>query len=121
MTNLSGPQIATMFQALNDPTRLQIFQLLAKSTSTVAVKKNGLVHNVRCAGVEDIRRALTLSGKPSADIPLHIRELKIAGVIDVRQQGPHVICFVNEDAMEAIASFLAYMCHEDDEDKKRMG
>lgn len=116
-------QIAAAFRALGDPVRVRIFNFLRSAKGPVAVhKKSGAVRAVedveaeakeaksgkRSEGVTvgDVVAHLSAAEKSASTVSHHLKELRQAGLIQMRRQGKHMICAVSMSSVARMASFL---------------
>lgn len=99
--------LARYFKALGEPTRLRIFCFLRDACRPVAVDDSGDVRRVHGQTVGDVCCHVTGEERASSAISFHLKELRTAGLIDVTREGRHLICSVNEEAVEALAEFLS--------------
>jgi len=121
---------ALMFKALGDPTRLRIFEFLQSCTSPVAVDETGDVRRVTAPltiapsmaaaaatiapprltpdglTVGEICCHVTGEDRISSAISFHLKELRLAGLIQMERRGKHMICSVNADAVDALADYF---------------
>src|SRR5580704_18756177 len=99
--------VAAMFKALGDPTRLRIFEFLRSCSGPVAVEETGEVRPVRGATVGEICCCITGVEKSSSAVSFHLKELRMAGLIEVARQGKHLVCSVNEEAVRRLGGYFA--------------
>jgi ArsR family transcriptional regulator, arsenate/arsenite/antimonite-responsive transcriptional repressor len=118
-------RVAAAFRALGDPVRVRIFNFLRSAKGPVAVhKKSGAVRaveeadpdpkggkrggNVGVTGVTvgDVVAHLSAEEKSASTVSHHLKELRQAGLIQMRRQGKHMICAVYPPAVARMASFL---------------
>jgi ArsR family transcriptional regulator len=99
--------IALMFKALGDPTRLKIFQLLRSCEGDVAIESTGDIRKLCGRTVGDICCQITGLDSMNSTISFHLKELRIAGLIIMEKQGKNVICRVNPEAVNILSDFLA--------------
>jgi ArsR family transcriptional regulator, arsenate/arsenite/antimonite-responsive transcriptional repressor len=96
-----------MFKALGDPTRLRIFEFLRNCSIPVAVEDSGEIRPVVGATVGEVCCSIQGSEKVSSTISFHLKELRIAGLIEVERNGKHMVCRVRQQAIEEMASFFS--------------
>lgn len=99
--------VALRFRALADPTRLRILCFLRDCGQVVSVDDAGecrTVGGVNGATVGDVCCRFEQS---QSTISHHLRELRIAGLIQMQRNGRQVFCSVNEDALVEIGCFLS--------------
>jgi len=99
-------EMAGMFKALGDPTRLRIFMFLRSCEGPVAVGEEGEVRPVCGPTVGEVCCHVTGADKISSTISFHLKELRNAGLISVERRGKNMICSVNPAALEALTTFL---------------
>jgi ArsR family transcriptional regulator, arsenate/arsenite/antimonite-responsive transcriptional repressor len=100
------PDVAAMFKALGDPTRLHIFEFLRSCCCPVAVEETGDVRPVLGPTVGEVCCHVTGAEQINSKISHHLKELRLAGLITVERRGKNMICGVNREAVAALASFL---------------
>ena len=98
--------IAAMFRSLGDPTRLRIFEFLRSCCGPVAVQGSGEVRPVSGPTVGEVCCRVTGAEQINSKISHHLKTLRLAGLITVERRGKHMICGVNQQAVEALAAFL---------------
>jgi ArsR family transcriptional regulator len=101
-----GLDVAAMFKALGDPTRLHIFEFLRSCCSPVAVDDAGDVRPVVGPTVGEVCCHVTGAEQINSKISHHLKELRLAGLITVERRGKNMICGVNRDAVAALAEYL---------------
>ena len=109
MTNAypSTQELALLFKALGDPTRLEIFQKLrccAGSCADMAVDEEGQVRPGGSLSVGEV--CCEIGGTPST-ISHHLKELRLAGLIRMDKRGRWIYCSVNAQALETVRTFAA--------------
>ncbi len=90
--------LAAIFRALGDPSRLAIYELIRDCCA------DGGEHT---AG--DLRQSVSMIAA-SFDLSLstvshHLRELRIAGLIKCERRGQHILCSVDPEALGAVEQF----------------
>jgi len=99
--------VTAAFRALGDPTRRRIFEFLCAKSSAVAVDESGDVRPVSGATVGEVCCHVTGGDKFSSTVSFHLRELKLAGLIDAEREGKFMHCRVCLGAVEAMREYLA--------------
>lgn len=98
--NKDPQHFASIFKALSNPHRLAIFLRLVRCCepgTTCAVDE------ATCVCVGDLGRDLGIS--PST-VSHHIKELRLAGLIQMERRGQTVQCSVSPQALRDLALFL---------------
>jgi ArsR family transcriptional regulator, arsenate/arsenite/antimonite-responsive transcriptional repressor len=98
--------VAAMFKALGDPTRLHIFEFLRSCCCPVAVEETGAVRHVEGPTVGEVCCHVTGAEQINSTISHHLKELRLAGLITVERRGKNMICGVNREAVAALTAFL---------------
>jgi ArsR family transcriptional regulator, arsenate/arsenite/antimonite-responsive transcriptional repressor len=104
-------QMAAMFKALSDPTRLRIFELLCSCCDSVAVdvltiEKSGDIHPLRGSTVGEICCRLNGTERITSTMSHHLKELRLAGLITTERSGKNIICRVNQVAFSELLAYL---------------
>jgi ArsR family transcriptional regulator len=99
-------QIAGMFRALGDETRLHIFNFLQGCCCPVAVEETGEVRPVSGPTVGDVCCHITGAERITSTISHHIKELRLAGLVTVERRGKNMICGIRREAVTALAAYL---------------
>ncbi len=100
------PDVAAMFKALGDPTRLHIFEFLRSCCCPVAVEESGDVRPVLGPTVGEVCCHVTGAEQINSKISHHLKELRLAGLITVERRGKNMICGVNRQAVATLAAYL---------------
>lgn len=91
-----------MFKALGDPTRLQIVRyLMCCPEFTIVDSGDSLIG----ATIGDVCCQIEGTSKVTSRISHHIKELRVAGVIDVERRGRFMVCRINQEAARMIGEF----------------
>ena len=98
--------VAAMFKALGDPTRLHIFEFLRSCCCPVAVDETGEVRPVSGPTVGEVCCHVTGAEQINSKISHHLKELRLAGLITVERRGKNMICGVNRAAVATLAVYL---------------
>jgi ArsR family transcriptional regulator, arsenate/arsenite/antimonite-responsive transcriptional repressor len=99
-------EVATLFKALGDPTRLRIFDFLRSRCCAVALEASGDVRPVSGPSVGEVCCHVTGLEKINSTISHHLKELRLAGLITVEKRGKYMICAVNEASIERLTAYL---------------
>jgi ArsR family transcriptional regulator len=105
-------QMAVMFKALGDPTRLRIFEILCNCCDSVAVdmlsiENTGDIHPLRGSTVGEICCRLNGTDRITSTMSHHLKELRLAGLITTERSGKNIICRVNQAALGELQAYLA--------------
>lgn len=105
------PDIAAIFKALADPTRLAVFQCIRCCGPTCGYDtEQGTCCNAECdctaGGVTACRIRCTVPCAPST-LTHHLNELKAAGLITTEREGRIVRCRVRPEALAQIGAFVS--------------
>jgi len=98
--------VVTMFRALGDPTRLHIFEFLRACCCPVAIDTVGDVRPIVGATAGEVCCHITGETQINSKISHHLKELRLAGLIQMEKHGRHMACRVNERAIEALAAYI---------------
>ena len=93
-------ELATIFKALADPTRLAILQML----------RNECGGECRFEAADDGKTVSEIAGCCQVGLSTvshHLKELRRAGLIDCEKRGQWVWCSPNPRALAAVEAFLA--------------
>ncbi len=104
------PDLAAMFKALGDPTRLRIFELLRSCCPTVALDESGEARAMEELTVGEVCCRITGAEKITSTISFHLKELRLAGLITAERRGKYMVCGINRAAVTALAAYLADDC-----------
>ena len=101
-----------MFKALGDPTRFRIFEFLRECASAVAIEDNGEVRPVQGQTVGEICCFITGEDRIASTISFHLKELRLAGLVDIERHGKYIIYSVNPLAVERLSEYFGGRCGE---------
>ncbi len=107
---ISKAELALMFQALGDPTRLGIFQLLrccAGDECGVEVHEEGMVRPAGSLSVGEVCCRVTGEDRITSTISHHLKELRLAGLIRMEKRGRWTYCSIHAEALVVIGQFVA--------------
>ncbi len=91
--------LARVFKALGDPTRLAIFELVRASVDAGEGHSPGEIEN----SISQIASRFDLS---LSTVSHHIKELRQAGLIRCDRRGQSIYCSVEPDVLAEIGRFL---------------
>lgn len=92
--------LARVFKALGDPTRLAIFELVRASVESGEGHSAGEIEK----SISQIASRFDLS---LSTVSHHIKELRGAGLIRCDRRGQSIYCSVEPDILEEVGRFLA--------------
>lgn len=121
MTEQNTPDLAAMFKALGDPTRLRIFEFLRAQCCPVAVEDNGDVRPVLGPTVGEVCCHVTGADRINSTISHHLKELRLAGLITVDRRGKNMICGISRASVVALASFLGGVVPDNNQSGNKSG
>src|SRR5580698_4578278 len=107
------PNMAVMFKALGDPTRIHIFEFLRSCCCPVAMDESGDVRPVIGPTVGEVCCHVTGADQINSKISHHLKELRLAGLITVERRGKNMICGVNREAVAALAAYFGQEVSDD--------
>ena len=95
--------LAAIFKALGDPTRLRMFELLRCCDREVAIDDAG-----QCcpAGALSVGEVCCRFDQRMSTVSFHLKELRLAGLIQTEKRGRYIFCRVNPAALALIREFL---------------
>jgi ArsR family transcriptional regulator len=106
-------QLAAIFKALGDPTRLRIFEFLRSCCGAVVVDAGGDVRPIRyddaqssLPTVGDVCCQITGEQKITSSISFHLKELRQAGLIVMERRGKSFLCNVAPDVQDNLANYF---------------
>lgn len=95
-----------MFRALGDPTRRRIFEFLCARCCPVALDEAGDVRQLQGVTVGEVCCHITGTDKFSSTISFHLRELRLAGLINADKNGKFMVCSVKREAVDSMTDYL---------------
>ncbi len=98
--------LAAMFKALGDPTRLRIFEMLRCCARPIALEATGDVRRLEGPTVGEVCCSITGAAGITSTISHHIKELRLAGLVTVDRRGKHMVCAINPQAVATLAAYL---------------
>lgn len=104
MSNIRNDQIealAAVFKALSNPQRLRMFLKLAADCADGSCCRNGREDVRRCVGElgEDL-------GIAASTVSHHLKELRIAGLLNVERKGQKIECWLDVAMLSELAGFI---------------
>jgi DNA-binding transcriptional ArsR family regulator len=102
----NSAEVALIFKALADPTRVEIFQYLRMRCAPFMVEDGDEVWMRLGPTVSEVCCAVSGSKKITAKISHHLKEMRLAGLIAVKRRGKNMICGVRSDAIKRLSDFL---------------
>lgn len=102
-----APDLAAMFKALGDPTRLRIFEFLCACCCPVAVEETGDVRPVLGPTVGEVCCRVLGTDKIPSSVSFHLKELRLAGLITMERHGKNMICGVNQEAVICLDAYFS--------------
>lgn len=100
---MSNDQLAGVFKALGDPTRLKIFETLRCCDVEVEVDEAGQCQPARSLSVGEV---CCQFGGSMSTISHHLKELRLAGLIRMEKRGRWIYCSVNPESLELIQGWV---------------
>jgi len=104
--------LSTWFRALGDPTRLRIFRFLCLADKSVALGGAGEVRPVEGTTIGDVCCHVTGCETVNSTISHHVRELRLAGLIQVDRKGKYMVCSVNREALNELHQLIGASLQE---------
>jgi ArsR family transcriptional regulator, arsenate/arsenite/antimonite-responsive transcriptional repressor len=95
-------ELAKIFKALSNEQRLGIFKMIYGCSCGSDGGKNCCGRGVK----NSFTKACDCFSLSRSTVSHHITVLQNAGLLTCRREGQSMICFVNEDKVEAIKEFL---------------
>lgn len=96
---MPDPDLARVFRALGDPTRLAIFETIRAATDPGVGHSNEEIQN----SISQIASQFDLS---LSTVSHHVRELRLAGLIRCERRGQSIHCSVDEHVLALTSRFL---------------
>ncbi len=107
-----------MLKALGDPTRLSIFQFLRCCPQVVTLDETGEVRPTEGPTVGEVCCSLFGPDRAVSTISFHLKELRVAGLINMDRRGKHMLCSIRPEALAALQEFFAAGCCSDSKREK---
>ena len=102
MNDINTTDLAQIFASLASEPRIEVLQALREKVLNCPDSANCDLSE-RCCDVSELAEALGVS-LPA--ISYHLRELRLAGLIQTRRRGKHVYSAINPATMKQLAYFL---------------
>ena len=99
-------ELATICNALGDPTRAHIFQFLLGCCCPVALYEDGDVSMLSGSTAGEICCHVTGGERITSTVSFHLDKLKQAGLVKVERRGKHMVCSANRDVVAKLAAFF---------------
>lgn len=98
-TRTATDDLAKIFRALGDPSRLAIFQVVRSACADASAHSSEELRN----SVTEIAQEFDLS---LSTVSHHLKELRNAGLIRCERRGQHIFCSTNPEALRIVDQFL---------------
>ncbi len=96
---VKNEQLAAIFRALGDPSRLAIFEVIRESCADGNAHSDEDLRN----SVSEIAQQFDLS---LSTVSHHLKELRTAGLIRCERRGQHILCSVDADVLGVVEQFV---------------
>ena len=103
---MSESDVTSMFKALGDPTRRAIFEFLCQRCCPVALEESGEVHPIQGVTVGEVCCHVTGTDRFSSTVSFHVKELRLAGLINAEKNGKFMVCSVRPGAVDSMVEYL---------------
>ena len=104
---MSAESIVLMMKALADPTRLRIYNFLRESCCGVKIEdEEDVLRQVGATVGEVCCCVMGIATIPSS-LSFHLKELRVAGLINMEKRGKNVLCSVNREAQSELAKYFS--------------
>ncbi|MBM3458618.1 MAG: helix-turn-helix transcriptional regulator [Armatimonadetes bacterium] len=98
-------ELAALFRALSDPTRLRIYQFLrCCAADGVEVGEGGECRPAGSLSVGEVCCRLDCS---MSNVSHHLKELRTAGLIRTEKRGRWIFCSIHPEALERIGEWAS--------------
>jgi ArsR family transcriptional regulator len=97
MSNYRNDKLASIFKALGNPHRLQIFDILSHCCQP-GTECDTDIFSQCCVSELDSQLDIAAS-----TLSHHLKELHQAGLIDMRREGKQVFCSINTDTLKVLS------------------
>jgi ArsR family transcriptional regulator len=98
-TKTGTEDLARIFRALGDPSRLAIFEVVRRACADDSAHSSEELRN----SVTEIAREFDLS---LSTVSHHLKELRNAGLIRCERRGQHIFCSTNPESLGVVDRFL---------------
>ena len=98
-TKTGTEDLAKIFRALGDPSRLAIFEVVRRACVDDSAHSSEELRN----SVTEIAREFDLS---LSTVSHHLKELRNAGLIRCERRGQHIFCSTNPESLGVVDRFL---------------
>lgn len=105
MTKQEIEELAELFKALGDPSRLKVFELLRAGCCAVAV--DGATGDVRPVDGVTVGAVCCVLPIAPATVSQHLKQLRQAGLIVTERDGKFIRCGVDPRALTRLAGYFA--------------
>ncbi|MDH5388417.1 MAG: metalloregulator ArsR/SmtB family transcription factor [Gammaproteobacteria bacterium] len=102
--NINLDHYATIFKALSNPHRLQIFNILTGCCEPGSLCSTDDVMSC-CVG--DLDTQLNIA---SSTLSHHLKELNRAGLIEMQREGKQVFCSINPSTLAEVMNLFSTAC-----------
>jgi len=119
MPSADAERFAASFKALGDPTRLRIVLFLQRTADVPIPELDAALGDTGndsededgeipagLVTVGDIACHLTGSGKVSSNVSHHLKELRHAGLVEMRRRGKNIFCRLEGEAVHLLGRLL---------------
>lgn len=100
-------EMALILKALGEPSRLKIFQILTNCCSDFSIDKDGNIRELNGITVGEICCKLTGKNIITSTISHHLKELRIAELINMDKKGKNIICSINTEKVGELFSYIS--------------
>jgi len=95
---VKNEQLAAIFRALGDPSRLAIFEVIRQSCADGAEHSSLDLRN----SVSEIAQQFDLS---LSTVSHHLKELRTAGLVRCERHGQHIFCSIDSEVLLVVERF----------------
>lgn len=101
--------LATIFKALGEPSRLKIFQYLCSCCSSFSVDEEANISFFKGVSVSDVCCKVTGENNITSTLSHHLKELRNAGIITMERKGKNILCSINKDLAFQVLQYFEKM------------